>query len=185
MRGAPATQRTMRTNATGRYIRPARLKRGAKSTISIALPSFASSRVFRIEVLRWYSWWALAKSSSSIRQTPSSCLSPLSSAQNTGSPSTRGTQPHTSPPVSSINPVTWQLPTGHSSSELCGICVIQSPAIGELLPHPTIDTAPRFPAFHPRVSRNRPVRSPLRTRLHRSGRRRRTPAWPPQKAVAP
>jgi hypothetical protein len=53
-RGAPATGRTIRTNATGRYIRPERWKRGQKSKISAMPPSESVRRVERIGVLRRY-----------------------------------------------------------------------------------------------------------------------------------
>ena len=62
MRGLPDSGRTIRQKATGRYMRSCRLKRGQKSTTSIALPAASVWRVTSTGVLRKNSTKAVAGS---------------------------------------------------------------------------------------------------------------------------
>ncbi len=89
MRGRPAIGSMMRNSCGGRNTRPNWRKRGAKSVIFTLPPLRSVSTVETIAVLRTYSDWNSAMSSSTTSENPFSSF-PDTSRQKIGSPSNRG-----------------------------------------------------------------------------------------------
>ena len=118
MRGVPAIARTRRTSICGRNMRPPRSKRGQKSVTSTAEPFELKRRVTSTAVLPRYSCSLRSNPASSMAHAPRPVAAPSSTrAWNTGSPSRRGRQLHTTRASRSISAEMMQFPVTPRSSE--------------------------------------------------------------------